>query len=133
MSKIFEILIFTASIAEYAQAIINEIDPEGNKIEFILDRSHCMETKGGYFIKDLRIIQKRHLKDLVIVDNLVQSFGLQLDNGIPILEWKEDINDNQLLHLEIYLTELSKCNDVRKYNIKHLKLRELANSISSEI
>ena len=133
MSKIFEIIVFTASIAEYAQAIVNEIDPEGNKIEYILHRSHCMETEYGYFIKDLRIIQKRDLKNLVIVDNLVQSFGLQLDNGVPILEWKEDPNDNQLEYLEIYLTQLAKCNDVREYNIKHLKLKELANSISCEI
>ena len=92
-----------------------------------------METKNGYCIKDLRIIQKRDLKNLVIVDNLVQSFGLQLDNGVPILEWKEDSNDNQLAYLEIYLTQLAKCNDVREYNIKHLKLKELANSISCEI
>lgn len=52
-----------------------------------------METHNGFYIKDLRIIKNRGLKDLIIVDNLVHSFGLQLDNGIPILEYlkgKED-------------------------------------------
>lgn len=37
-----------------------------------------METHNGFFIKDLRIIRNRGLKDLIIVDNLVHSFGLQI-------------------------------------------------------
>jgi CTD small phosphatase-like protein 2 len=44
-----------------------------------------METQNGFFIKDLRIIENRELKDIIIVDNLVYSFGLQLTNGIPVL------------------------------------------------
>jgi CTD small phosphatase-like protein 2 len=44
-----------------------------------------METQNGFFIKDLRIIQNKELKDIIMVDNLVHSFGLQLTNGIPIL------------------------------------------------
>jgi CTD small phosphatase-like protein 2 len=46
-----------------------------------------METVSGFFIKDLRIITNRTLKDIVMVDNLVHSFGLQLTNGIPILDF----------------------------------------------
>ena len=52
-----------------------------------------METKNGFFIKDLRIISTKHLKDIVIVDNLAHSFGFQIENGIPILEWFNDQND----------------------------------------
>ena len=43
-----------------------------------------METRNGisillgYFIKDLRIISNYKMKDILIVDNLVHSFGLQL-------------------------------------------------------
>jgi len=44
-----------------------------------------METNNGYNVKDLRIVDNRELKDIVIVDNLVHSFGLQIENGIPIL------------------------------------------------
>lgn len=49
-----------------------------------------METKNGFFIKDLRIVSNRSLKDIILVDNLVHSFGLQVDNGIPILEYKNN-------------------------------------------
>lgn len=52
-----------------------------------------METKNGFFIKDLRILKGVNLKDMIIVDNLSHSFGLQIDNGVPILEWTSDPND----------------------------------------
>jgi CTD small phosphatase-like protein 2 len=48
---------------------------------------------SGFFIKDLRIITNRGLKDIVMVDNLVHSFGLQLTNGIPILDFINNKND----------------------------------------
>ena len=34
-----------------------------------------MATKNGFYIKDLRVIKNRSLKEMVIVDNLVHSFG----------------------------------------------------------
>lgn len=52
-----------------------------------------METKNGFYIKDLRIIAERDLKDIVLVDNLSHSFGFQIDNGIPILEWHDNKDD----------------------------------------
>ena len=59
-----------------------------------------METHNGFYIKDLRIIKNRTLKDIVIVDNLVHSFGLQIDNGIPILEYLRGEEDTELKSLE---------------------------------
>lgn len=49
-----------------------------------------MQTEEGVYIKDLRIIKNRNLKDVVIIDNAVYSFGFQLDNGIPILPFYDD-------------------------------------------
>ena len=43
------------------------------------------------------------MKDLVIIDNAVYSFGFQLDNGIPILPFYEDKSDEEMLHLTHYL------------------------------
>jgi CTD small phosphatase-like protein 2 len=79
-----------------------------------------METQKGYFIKDLRIIKNRELKDMVIVDNLVLNFGLQIDNGIPILEFTDNPNDQELKHLEGYLNDLVKAKDTRQHNIEQL-------------
>jgi CTD small phosphatase-like protein 2 len=37
-----------------------------------------IKINEGFFIKDLRIIKNRGLKDIIMIDNLVHSFGLQL-------------------------------------------------------
>jgi len=77
--------VFTASTEDYARPIVDHLNLKKKTIQGLLSRNHCLETQNGLRIKDLRIIKNRPLSDLVIVDNLVHSFGLQLDNGIPIL------------------------------------------------
>lgn len=73
-----------------------------------------MQTEEGVFIKDLRIIKNRNLKDIVIVDNAVYSFGFQLENGIPILPFYDDKKDEEMLHLINYLVCLSRHDDIRE-------------------
>ena len=120
----FEIVIFTAAKQNYAEAIVKQLDPDKACIKYILSRNNCMKS-NDIFVKDLRVISNRNLKKMVIVDNLVHSFGLQLNNGIPILEWKGERNDMELKFLENYLIELSKCEDIPNYNKNNLRLTEL--------
>lgn len=133
MSEYFDIFIFTASSPNYANTIINYIDPTGKFINGILTRSNCMETKNGFFIKDLRIIKNRDLKNLIIVDNLAHSFGFQIENGIPILEWHNDVKDCELKYISDYLVEAWNQDDVRVFNKERLKLREMADFKSEEL
>jgi len=126
MANYFEIIVFTVASDEYAKAIVNELDPNQNLIRYILDKSHCLYTEGGIWIKDLRVIGDRKLKDMVMVDNMTHSFGFQLDNGVPILEWKRNKKDSELKYLQEYLKELSKCEDITQFNREHLQLREFA-------
>lgn len=53
------------------------------------------------------------MKDLVIVDNSVYSFAYQIDNGIPIIPFYNDKNDEEMLHLIYYLSCLANAEDVR--------------------
>jgi len=85
-----------------------------------------METKNGFFIKDMRILKGKDLKHTVLVDNLAHSFGFQIENGIPILEWHDDKYDTELKHLMAYLIEAAQVEDVRVFNKERLKLDELA-------
>lgn len=73
--KYFQIVVFTASHQSYADVVLNYLDPHNELIEHRLYRDSCMETEEGVYIKDLRIIKNRNLKDVVIIDNAVYSFG----------------------------------------------------------
>lgn len=125
MKEHFEIIVYTASMGSYAQAVVKELDPHNKYISYVLDRSRCFQTKNGFFIKDLRILKNRDLKNMIIVDNLVHSFGFQLDNGVPILEWKGNNKDQELKFLMEYLISAKSYDDVREYNREKLKLTEL--------
>ncbi|CAK63899.1 unnamed protein product (macronuclear) [Paramecium tetraurelia] len=127
LSQIYSIFIFTASSSSYASAIVDYLDPDQTKIIGIFSRNHCMETKNGFFIKDLRTLKDIDLSSTLIVDNLAHSFGLQIDNGIPILEWKSDEKDQELKYLTEYLIKASQVEDVRQFNRENLRLRELIN------
>ena len=74
-SKYFQIIIFTASHKTYADAILDFIDPDNEYFQYRLYRDSCFRTREGYYVKDLRIIKNRKLKDMVIVDNSVVSFA----------------------------------------------------------
>ena len=60
-----------------------------------------------------------------MVDNLVHSFGLQIHNGIPILEFLNNKQDRELLGLEKMLVELSAKEDVREYLEDRLRLKSV--------
>lgn len=62
---------------------------------------------------------------MIIVDNLAHSFGFQINNGVPILEWHDSFKDQELLHLKSYLMEVAKEDDIREFNRKRLKLEEM--------
>jgi len=64
-------------------------------------------TPEGFYVKDLRVILNRDLKDMVLVDNSIYSFAYQIDNGIPIISFYDDPNDEELLHLMFYMKSLA--------------------------
>ena len=110
LSNIYEIIIFTASISQYADFVINKIDTY-HVVKNRLFRQHCIFDKG-LFIKDLTKLG-RDLKDVIIIDNNPVSYALNQDNGIPIPTWYENLQDNELMKLIPILKYLSKIDDVR--------------------
>lgn len=49
------------------------------------------------YIKDLKILESgRNLSDILIVDNTIKSFYLQMANGIPIHDFEVDPSDRAL-------------------------------------
>ena len=105
---------FTASHKSYADVVLDFLDPKGELIQHRLYRESCVLTDDGVYVKDLRIIANRSLKDLVIVDNAVYSFGFQLENGIPIIPYYSDPDDEELMHLIYFINCLASFDDVRE-------------------
>jgi CTD small phosphatase-like protein 2 len=99
-ASMFQVVVFTASHASYADVVLDILDPNNEIFEMRLYRDSCVRTNDGVYVKDLRIFEHcRRMEDIVIVDNAVYSFGFQLENGIPIIPFYEDKEDEELLHL----------------------------------
>ena len=113
MSKLFLIYIFTASVQEYANPLLNEIDKD-NIISYRLYRDNCTLTKDGKYVKNLNILNY-NLKDLILLDNNPISYYFNKNNGIPIKSWHNDKNDKELIKIGNFLNFLSTVDDVRYY------------------
>jgi len=113
MSEHFELVIFTAAVQDYADWVLDQLDPEGY-ITYRLYRQHALSA-GSFFIKDLSRIG-RDIEKTLIVDNVAENFQLQPDNGIFIKTWIDDRTDNALDELAPLLKEIALRNvkDVRE-------------------
>lgn len=104
MSQYFEIMIFTASTKDYADLILNIIDPNNRYIKARYYREST-SIMGMEVVKDLTKI-KKDLSKIILIDNLSCNFRLQPNNGIHIKTWTDDIWDRQLLYLAKILKNL---------------------------
>jgi len=116
-SEIFEIFIFTASKKEYADAVINFLDPEKKIIKHRLYRDSCISINNKTYLKDLRIFVNRKQENLILVDNNFYSFSNQPKNGILINSFYNDEKDQELINLLNYLENyLLTSKDIRQVN-----------------
>lgn len=113
-SKLFEVIVFTASHKCYADVIIDYLDPQHKFIHHRLYREHCVQI-NSVNVKDLRIINRR-IQDIVIIDNSVFSFAFHLDNGVPIITWMKNPYDKELYSLIPYFNVIADAEDVREIN-----------------
>lgn len=134
VSKHFEIGIFTASRKEYADAVINYIDPSKNFIKFRLYRNNCINVNGAS-IKDMRIFKDIvKMEKIVIVDNSIYSFANQLSNGILINSFYNDRSDAELINVMSYLlTFISPAKDVREVNKQFFNFEDILKQLSEEV
>lgn len=126
LSRVYEVVIFTAAEKCYADAILDVLDAENKYISYRIYRENCI-IKDKYTLKDLRIFKNRSLNDLVIVDNTLSCFAEHLDNGIHVSSYFGEKGDNCLLPVLDLLKEIADCTSIAKELIKRIGLRELYN------
>jgi RNA polymerase II subunit A small phosphatase-like protein len=110
VAKKFEVVVFTASMTEYASEVLDRIDPTGTLIHHRLYRQHCTNT-NGLFVKDLSLLG-RPLERVVIVDNSPTAFLWHPRNAIQCTSWFDDNSDSELNDLISLMDELACATDV---------------------
>ena len=134
VSKFFDVGIFTASVKEYADAVINFLDPENKFIKFRLYRNNCIRFNDCFSVKDLRILKNVDLKNIILIDNSMYSFAAQLTNGILINSFYENKNDCELFNVLGYLINfILPAEDVREVNEKFFNFQKILNDLKCEI
>mmetsp|Transcript_5260 Transcript_5260/g.6704 ORF Transcript_5260/g.6704 Transcript_5260/m.6704 type:complete len:242 (+) Transcript_5260:160-885(+) len=109
--KLFEIVVFTASLAKYADPVLDLLDKH-RVVRYRLFRDACSQYKGSY-VKDLGRLG-RDLKKTIIIDNSPASFLWHPQNAIPIISWFDDDSDTELIDLVPFLQDITKVEDVRE-------------------
>lgn len=106
----YDLVVYTASDKEYAEAVVNYIDPSRKFIKAIFHRRHCRVTKKGLRVKDLEYIFGNNIHRAVLVDNSAHCFAPQIQHGIPILSFAYEKFDTELISLLGFLNILDQEN-----------------------
>ncbi|KAJ8330409.1 Nuclear envelope morphology protein 1 [Batrachochytrium dendrobatidis] len=107
----FKIVIFTASMPEYADPVIDWLDSTRTIVSKRYFRESCTSFFGT-LTKNLEVVES-DLSQVCLIDNAPLSYKLNPDNGIPIETWTDDPNDEALLDLLPFLDALRFADDVR--------------------
>ncbi|MGH0172809.1 UNVERIFIED_CONTAM: hypothetical protein FKN15_066671 [Acipenser sinensis] len=101
----YKIFVYTSAKKEYADEILDLVDPQKKLVRHRLYQEDCFCVQGHY-IKDLAVL-KRDLAKAVIVGNTPYTFPYQLMNMIPIPSWYGNKADQELQKLIPDLEKLS--------------------------
>lgn len=109
MGELYECVLFTASLAKYADPVADLLDRWG-VFRARLFRESCVFHRGNY-VKDLNKLG-RDLQKVVIVDNSPASYIFHPDNAVPVASWFDDMTDSEMFDLIPFFEKLSKVDNV---------------------
>jgi len=113
IGKLFEVVVFTASLAKYADPLLDLLDMH-KVVRHRLFRESCTCHEGNY-VKDLTILGRR-IESTIIVDNSPMSYLFQPENAIGVSSFVDDPSDRELYYCLPFLESIVKHDNV----IEHL-------------
>lgn len=111
MAKTYELFVYTCAKKEYAEKILNVLDPQRKLFRHRLYQEDCACVQGHY-IKDLSILG-RDLAKTVVLDNAPHTYPYHLMNMIPVKSWSREPDDRELQKLIPTLEKLATVEDFR--------------------
>ena len=114
MSKLYELVIWTASLAKYADKVIDQLDPNNKLIPKThrLFREACT-IHGTAYVRDLRRLG-REMKDIIFISTGPGTYVFTPSNCTSVSSWFDDMNDTELLDVcPVLETTLYNIDDVR--------------------
>ncbi|KAJ9122436.1 hypothetical protein QFC22_001861 [Naganishia vaughanmartiniae] len=113
VSSWYTLVIFTASMQEYADPVIDWLDGGRGYFAKRLYRESCALQPNGSYTKDLSLVEE-DLSRVCFMDNSPVSYNWNKANALPIEGWTSDPNDEALLDALPILDSLRFTSDVRK-------------------
>ena len=104
MSKIYDLAVYTASAQDYADSVMDFIDPQRTIFAARMYRDHCLPV-GKLNIKNMSGFPN---KDVFLIDNLIYSYAFHPGQGIPICPFIDDPADVELRDLANILEHVHK-------------------------
>lgn len=123
-SEHFELVVFTAALPVYANAVLDKIDKnKGGYVAHRLFRGATVSFNGQRFVKDLSRLG-RDMRRTVLIDNNPFAMLASPDNAIPILSFFDSTEDTELSKVLDLLMQLKNMDDVRPYLKQKFCFRE---------
>jgi TFIIF-interacting CTD phosphatase-like protein len=73
-------------------------------------------------MKDFGVIANRNIEDLIMIDNLIYSYALNLENGVLIKPYFDGQDDRELQYIADVLDKLQNYEDVRTFIQNNFRL-----------
>ncbi|KAH8914151.1 NLI interacting factor [Atractiella rhizophila] len=110
MGEVYEVVVWTASLAKYANPCLDNLDP-GRVVRHRLFREACYNHHGTY-VKDLSQLG-RPVSDTIIIDNSPASYIFHSTSAVPVSSWFNDPHDTELYDLQRFLADITDVDDAR--------------------
>ena len=116
------VAVWTSSSKDYAEEIsLNLFGSKKEDLAFLWSQERCVrkfdyKRYASYWIKDLKKVKRRGyaLEKIIAIDDSPEKLYRQYGNLVRILPFEGLVSDDELLHLQQYLTVLAEVDNVRQ-------------------